>query len=155
MTDNFFSIVLSDGSSYKFKAVQMRPTLSQSKTFEKTLGGQLDVHYGNTWEILRYVLKIPQFTVEIGYAVYDDLRYIYSLHNPNAVPSARFKVIDHYGSEYPLCHFSGDLVFEPLTTIIEGECAWFFVPIDIMVDNYLEDSLSFYNSDMSMYIPLL
>lgn len=155
MTDNFFTIELSDGSSYKFKAIQMRPTLSHSKSFEKTLGGQLDVHYGHTWEILRYVLKVPHQTEDIGYGTYDDLRYIYSLYNPNATPSARFKIIDHYGDEYPLSHFSGDLSFEPMTTIIEGDCAWFIVPVDFMIDNFTQDSLSFFEPDLSMYIALL
>lgn len=155
MANDYLTITTSDGNTYKFRAIGFKPKYSPARTVEKTVNGMLDITHGNVYNSFQYVLRVPYVAPEVGDGTYANLVMLYSLNNPSGTPSSTFMLTDHWGANHSLCVFYGEMAPEPITTIIDGNYAWFIVPVEIVIDNIVFDSLSFFSAEESMYIPLI
>lgn len=154
MSTDYFTITTSDGNFYTFKAIGFKPKLTPARTVEKTANGMLDITHGNVYETWAYVIRVPYVAQEANQGTYANLKMLYSLNNPSASPSSTFQLTDHWGNVHPLCVFYGEMAPEPLTTVVDGNYAWFIVPVEIVIDNVIFDSPSFFDPDNSMYYVL-
>jgi len=136
MANNYCTITNSDASlSKRFKAVQMRPVFEKTFNSEKVSGGGLDITVGGVYKSWQLVFRVryehsDEYPEEYG--LYDDLVTMYGYNNPNGTPSNALTLVDWWGNTHSPCYLVGRMVPEPLTTIIDGECANFIIPIEII-----------------------
>lgn len=133
---NRYIRLISSGSSldFKFKAVQWKPIYQKAQQVERTIGGGIDVHTGAVQQTYRYILRVS-YDYQEGeedFGRYSDLIKFYALNNPNAVDSNLLTFFDHFGNEHQ-AWMTSDVSPDPITSIIDGECAWYMVPIEITV----------------------
>jgi len=128
---------MSSGSTmdWKFKTVQWKPVFQKAQSLEKTLGGGLDRGEGSIMQVNRYVVKVP-YDYQEGeedYGRYSDLIKLYALNNPrDAVDTNLLRFWDHFGNEH-MAWITGDVAPEPLTTIIDSNCSWYMIPMEITI----------------------
>lgn len=142
----YIQLVGSSGSpASKFKVVDggYRVTLAKAQTENETIGG-IDVAMGAIHETHEYMVKVREsrWTVvssgsyrkeEDDIGILSDLQYFYELNNPAGSPNTNVvTLIDHYGSSKSV-FFVGELAKTPVTIIIEGGEAMFYIPIRLRV----------------------
>jgi hypothetical protein len=133
VTRNYITLANSlNASPLRYEAIQFSPPLIRTDTIELTLGGKTDKQNGPIIKQRKYTLRVPIDTPSKGanYGTYSDLRTLFLLSNAMLSPSDVIILVDHFcatGSVY----FIGDAVPEPLTTILEGENAWYMVNITL------------------------
>jgi hypothetical protein len=141
MVTKYVTLKTSDESmSKRFKAIGYRPFVSKKNSIEFTDGGGIDLAAGAVFEGVRYVFRVPQDSEDILYGTLDDLKYLHSLNNPNATPSNRITLIDHYGESSECFFLNNDLDIDPLTTIISGYNSWFLVAVELIIIQAVEAS---------------
>lgn len=139
MADHIILTNSNTTETWKFKVVEggYNVTLSKAQTENMTIGG-IDVAMGTIHEIHEYIIKVRQTRWVIissgsyrqeadDIGVKDDLEYFYLLNDPNGTPSNVITLTDHLGVEKSV-YFVGDFPKVPLTTIIEGGGAIYFIP---------------------------
>jgi hypothetical protein len=137
MANNYIVLTNSEVTeSWKFKVIEGGYNVIKTKaqTVNETLGG-IDVAVGTIHEVHEYVIRlradrfIGDTQVEDSdYGVRTDLVYFYELNNPKGTPTNVITLTDHFGDDHQV-YFVGDLSVRPITTIIEGGAAIFFIPV--------------------------
>jgi hypothetical protein len=133
-------IVIADSiptRSKRFRVIQggWKPTLSKRQTVNETIDGGLDICLGSIFETVQYVFRLSETEADTNFGTKADLEYFYTLNNPTPVtgqPSNLLTIIDNY-EVTKHGYMLGNLVPEPLTTIISGIYAWFMTPIEIRI----------------------
>jgi hypothetical protein len=120
---------------YRFKAVAMRVVDRKAQSVRETLGGTLDTVFGKSFELYRLVLRVPYQTNETDMSDWEDLRALYALNNPNAAITPVLIFIDHFGTTHNTAYLVGELVSEPIATVIDGtdNAASYIVPVEIAI----------------------
>lgn len=133
-------IVIADSipiRSKRFRVIQGGFKHSQIKhqTINETIDGGLDICNGSVYERLQYVFRLRETEDDSRYGTKGDLEYFFSLVNPSPAeesPSNLLTLTDHFGNT-KYGYLVGDLVPEPVTTIITGNLAWYMVPVEIRI----------------------
>jgi hypothetical protein len=133
-------IVIADSiptRSKRFRVIQggWKEVLNKRQTINETIDGGLDICLGTIYKIEQYVFRLAETEANTDYGTKADLEYFFKLNNPVpsvGQPSNLLTIIDNY--ETTMHGFMvGNLVPDPLTTIISGEYAWFMTPIEIRI----------------------
>lgn len=127
-------IILQDSESTnikRFKATGMSLPLERTDNIRITLGGKFDKAAGTIIYRFRYVLRVPEESLDPAYGTYDELKWFYELNNPGGTPSDQITLTDHYGDVHTV-FFEGNMVPDPLTTQLDGPNAWMIVPISML-----------------------
>lgn len=124
------------GDGVKFKVVQggYKPGMSKQINVQRAINGYADVTLGGIYGHFQYTLKIrgqgvPGYT---DYGQLSELESFYELNTPSGSPGNIIELTDHFQQTHKVVMF-GDFVPEPATTIIEGNCAVYFVPVQFEV----------------------
>jgi hypothetical protein len=133
-------IVIADSiptRSKRFRVIQggWKPTLSKRQTINETIDGGLDICIGSIYEIVQYVFRLSETEADTNFGTKADLQYFYELNNPTPAtgqPCNLLTIIDNY-EVTKHGYMMGNLIPEPLTTIISGIYAWFMTPIEIRI----------------------
>lgn len=130
----YIELLDSTGSGSAFRVVQggWKPTQVKTGEVNKTAGGGIDHAVGDIYQIFQYVIWVRDTETETGYGDRAELERIYALNNPNGTPSNVITLKDHFNQEFD-CLMVGEMVPQPLTTIISGEYAWFYIPVTLHV----------------------
>jgi hypothetical protein len=133
-------IVIADSiptRSKRFRVIQggWKEILNKRQMINETIDGGLDICIGSIYKVEQYVFRLAETEANTDYGTKADLEYFFRLNNPvpqSGQPSNLLTIIDNY--ETTMHGFMvGNLVPEPLTTIIAGEYAWFMTPIEIRI----------------------
>lgn len=140
MATNKYIILSSSNASVhaRFKAIDMKVPEQRTDNMRYALDGTPDKASGPILRQFIYVLRVPEDHQDNDYGDIADLRALWRLTNPNAVPSDVIVLTDHYGNKYN-CYFTGSLEPTPLTTMLEGANAWHIVQIALQ---YISDNES-------------
>lgn len=144
-TQAYIQITASSGSpSWKFRVTDggYAQILDKAQSENETIGG-LDVAMGAIHETYELILKVRQGRWAVtssgsyreepdDYGVLSDLEELYRLNNPNSTPSNVLTLIDNFG-ETKSIYFLGQFKKVPVSTIIEGGMALFFMPVRFRV----------------------
>lgn len=128
-TTSYFTLSTSDASVTKrFKVIQSgyRKTITKVESVARTLSGQQDVSRGALYTMFEFMVKVRAEVEDSDYGTISDLETFFALNNPNATPSDKITLVDHYGDSFT-CIFSKDFTSEPLGVMIEGLDAYFIV----------------------------
>jgi len=97
-------IVLSDDhplyqTAKRFVVVQdsYRPVIEKAGSVTKTVNGKLDIAAGAVFQLRSMKIRARLVPQDTDYGTYDDLKYFFSLNNPNGSPSNILEMTDHYG----------------------------------------------------------
>ena len=100
----------------------------KAQSIENNIEGEPLITNGGIVLQFNYVIKLMYETDEAGFGTKDEMIYLYRLNNPNGSPSDVLTLIDHYGVSHKV-KFTEGLELVPLTTMIDGEDAYFYTPI--------------------------
>jgi hypothetical protein len=131
VTRNYITLADSTNATpLRYEATQFVPPLIRSDTLELTLGGKTDKQNGPVIKQHKYTLRVPIDTPSKGanYGTYSDLRTLFLLSNSGLTPSDVIILVDHFCATAS-AYFVGDAMPEPLTTVLEGENAWYMVNV--------------------------
>lgn len=113
----------------RFKAIALKPGKHRTDNIETTLGGGTDKAVGPIVSIWEYVLRIPLDDPAVAEeGKWSEFDTLWSLNNPNATPSDQITLTDHFGNSHTV-FFVGDQRPEPLTTMLEGDSAWYLIQV--------------------------
>ena len=131
-TNAYITLQDSSGSGGNFAVAfgGYTPVLIRNQDVQDTLDGGVDVSQGGIIEQHQYTVKTRHTEDRIGYGTLAELERSWRLNNPNGTPSDKITLIDHYGNSHTTI-FIGQFPKQPLTTIIEGSEAWFFIPVTL------------------------
>ena len=124
-------------AGHKFVVIQdsYKPTLTKASSQQRAMDGTLDQTDGSVTFSGQYVLRVTETPSSENtadhYGSQDDLEDYFILNNPKGTPSNLITLVDHYGNTHN-GFLIGDHSPQPLTTILEGEDAHFFVAIQFM-----------------------
>jgi hypothetical protein len=136
-TNKYIVLENSNGSLIKwFKAIDLKVPEPRTDSLRFAVDGTPDKASGPILRAFMYVLRVPEDDQGNDYGDMTDLRTLWRLTNPNAVPSDVITLTDHYGSKFD-CFFTGSLEPTPLTTMLEGSNAWHIVQINLQ---YIRDN---------------
>lgn len=126
----YVELLDSTGSGSAFRVVQggWKPIKNKTGEINRTAGGGIDYAVGDIYEIFELVIWCRDTEEEVGYGDRAELERVYALNDPNGTPSNVVTFIDHFGNSHS-CYMEGDQVPQPLTTIISGLYAWFYIPV--------------------------
>lgn len=124
----------SNGSGSAFRVVQggFKPIKDKTGEINKTAGGGIDYAIGDIYEMFEYIIWLRDTEDEGTYGDRAELERIYALNNPNGTPSNVITLKDHFENEHD-CYMVGQQVPQPLSTIISGLYAWFYIPVKLHV----------------------
>jgi len=130
-------IILQDSSgSGGYYAVVMggyTPTSQREQAVNRTVGGTLDISQGANYEVHRYLIRCRESEPRPSYGDFAELKRLWELNNPKATPSDRITFTDHFGvARY--AYFQGEFPWQAVTTILQGEDAWYFIPVTLMLE---------------------
>ena len=135
-TNKYIVLESSSGSLVKwFRAIDLKVPEQRTDNLRFALDGTPDKASGPILRQFIYVLRVPEDHQESDYGDMADLRTLWRLTNPNAVPSDVITLTDHYNSKFD-CFFTGSMEPTPLTTMLEGVNAWHIVQISLQ---YIRD----------------
>jgi len=116
----------------RFKAIAMRPTLRKMDSIDWTLGGRVDKAIGPVVQTFSYVLRVPQDDPSNGdEGNMADLITFFNYASSAVAPTDVITLTDHYGNTFSV-YFTGDLAQDPLTTMLEGDSAWYIIPVTFL-----------------------
>lgn len=119
---NYIILANSNNSlSKKFYVVAggYEPVINKKGTIEDTLNGHIDYSVGSIQEIQNLIIRVKHTSNEEGFGSVADLRALFSLNNPNGVPSNIITYTDHWGNTHSVYMF-GSFEQNLLTTTIDG-----------------------------------
>lgn len=128
-TNAYFTLTNSNSSlSKKFTVSQTgyQPGITKQQSEKITLDGTPDISMGSLVKRHVYTVKVRETESRSGYGTLANLETFYSYNNPIGTPTNKLTLIDHYGVSH-YCYMVGDYIPAPLSTVIEGGDAWFFV----------------------------
>ena len=131
MAVNYIRLVTSDGTTLdrRFKAIAMKPGKRRMDSIETTLEGGTDKANGPIFKIWEYVLRIPLENPSVEEeGNWAEFEQFYDYNDPNATPSDQITLYDHFEVDHTV-FLVGDLRPEPLTTMLEGDSAWYLVQV--------------------------
>ena len=135
-TNKYIVLATQDNSlSKRFRIIEggYAKNLTKSGSMERTITGKLDVKAGSILRVFPYIIKVRHTETDSNYGTAAELEALFLLNNPaSATTPPLLKYTDHYGTTSDAYLF-GDMSFNPLTTIIEGIYAWFFVQVQIVI----------------------
>jgi hypothetical protein len=135
-------ISLKDSVNYKNKKFRVMfegylKSLSKNTQVNIGINGGLDVSMGAIYQERRMQIRLRHTEPSSDYGGLSDLEYFYLLNDPNPTTGSPSNVItftDHYNNVANVI-LSGKLDINTLTTVLEGNYAWFIAPITLL---YLE-----------------
>jgi hypothetical protein len=138
MATNKYIVLENSNSSLsaRFKAIDLKVPEQRTDNLRYALDGTPDKASGPILRQFIYVLRVPEDDQGNEYGDMADLRTLWRLTNPSAVPSDVITLTDHYGEKYD-CFFTGSMEPTPLTTMLEGSNAWHIVQISLQ---YIRDN---------------
>lgn len=130
MADHIQIYTPDESTSYKFAAIAGQWTRTRDKmTAEaRTLGGGLDIAQGSVYQRDVMVVKVRETETEVGYGDKSDLE---TLYNYSRIGNNILRIVDHYGVTY-YGIMSGRMGIRSITTTIEGDQAWYHIPIELI-----------------------
>lgn len=120
-----YAVIMSEPGMTKVK--------SKSTSREKTVGGGLDVGMGGVFDVFMYMVRVREDETDPLYGDLQSLEDLFALNNPNGDPSNGLLLTDHYGNNH-VVYMLDDMSIKPLTVVIEGEHAYFYIPIVLTKD---------------------
>ena len=138
-TNKYIILSSSNGSVHeRFKAIDIKVPEQRTDSMRYAVDGTPDKAAGPILRQFVYVLRVPEDEQGNDYGCMADLKTLWRLTNPNAVPSDVIILTDHYGEKFN-CFFTGSMEPTPLTTMLEGPNAWMIVQISLQ---YISDNES-------------
>jgi hypothetical protein len=134
-TNNYTAGPPETGLRKQFQAVAMRHFDHKAQHITETAGGGLDATFGGIYTTLKYALRCYndlESPLGLTWGTRQDVLYFYSLNNPNGTPGSALRLQDHY-EEWHDVLFVGDVVPEPLTTIVVGQYALYVIPVEFRI----------------------
>lgn len=140
MATNSYVTLTTTGSSpisKRFYAIMTGYMESRQKTqnIEINIGGKPLITNGGVLRTWGYSFKVSN---DVGngmstgsYGNLADIDYMYGLNNPNGNPSDVFTLIDHYNVSHSV-KFIDNLDVTVLTTVLDGDDSYFYVPVKLM-----------------------
>ena len=130
----YIELTASTGSGAYFRVVHGGWKQVSDKTGEinKTAGGSFDHAVGDIYTVFQYTIFVRDDEPESGYGDRAELERLFALNDPNASPSNVISLSDHFSQEYDVL-MAGQMVPQALTTVISGQYAWFYIPINLYV----------------------
>lgn len=130
---------LKDSVNYKNKRFRVmfeghNITLDKSQAISKGINGGFDVSMGAIFKQKMFNIRVRHTEPDTNYGSLSDLEYFYKLNDPNPTSGSGSNVItytDHYGNVADV-FLVGKLQIQTLTTILEGNYAWFVVPLTLL-----------------------
>ena len=119
---------------FRFQLEQFSNIKRKSSSMVDTIGGSVDIAQGNTRTIVQGVIIVRHTEVDSQYGTLADLEYFHALNNPNPTsgsPSNIITYVDHSGVTKSI-YFIGDLGENPMTPMVDGNQAWFQVPVQFV-----------------------
>lgn len=135
-TNKYISLKSSDDQfDFQFMVVEggYHPIKEKKQSMDTTLDSDVDIAQGGIYTRHEYTLRVRE--EEAGgsnFGTLSDLDTLWSLSNPNATPSDRLTLTDHFGNTFTVV-MMGDYSPEPFTTVLEGLYAWYYVKIILQV----------------------
>ena len=128
----YVELLDSTGCGSAFRIVQggWKPIKNKTGEINRTAGGGIDYAVGDIYEIFDMVVWCRDTEDVAGYGDRAELERIYALNNPNGSPSNVITFVDHFSTSHD-CYMVGDEIPQPLTTMISGLYAWFYIPIKL------------------------
>lgn len=116
-------------------------TIERSQSIEKAISGKLDVTEGGLITSQEYTIRLRhRESPDSLYGTRADLENLFRLNNPNGTPSNLVRFSDHYHdyaaydpTTYADAILTNSLRIEPLTTIIDGDYAWFVINLSLVL----------------------
>jgi len=112
--------------------------LDKAQSIERTIDGDLDISVGSVKEKFSFTVRVRYEEPADGDPYLDDwgtladLKYFYSLNNPNGSPSNEITFTDHYETQKTVI-MAGDFNSQAQGIMIDGITAWFLVNCTFMV----------------------
>jgi hypothetical protein len=138
---NYFTLASSDNSKrkrFRVMANGYSHILDKKQSIDTTIDGQVDVSSGSVQQRYVFVVRARYEEPSDGdiytddWGTIDDLRWFYSLNQPNAVPNNRILFTNHYGWSETVI-MAGDFNSQVQGIMIDGQTAWFVVNCIFMV----------------------
>lgn len=125
----YFTLKTSDGTLEKhFRTIAggWAHTLEKAQSINKTIDGNLDVSVGSIQEKYDFQVRVREAETMSGYGDEADLKYFYSLNNPNGTPTNVITFTDQLGNSMP-CVMLGNYSHQLQGALAEGEHSWSIV----------------------------
>lgn len=106
--------------------------IRKAQSVNETIEGGLDVGMGGTYTTIKYMIRTRETEPDVNYGDLADLKAMFKLTNPAGTPSNVLKLTDHYGNAHNV-YMLGAFEYQPLTVILEGQNAWFIIPVTLQV----------------------
>jgi hypothetical protein len=123
------------GHKYPVIMEGYKPTLTKNESVDRAVDGTLDMTIGSITFTTQLVLRCRETATTdeatANYGTLGDLETYYKLNDPGGSPTNVITLVDHFGTAHT-GFLVGDYAPQPLTTIISGEDASFFVAIQFM-----------------------
>ena len=131
--NSYITLTNSDSSLTRdFRVIGYSPELQKTGTQRLTVTGKLDNQSGPILRRWRLVVKVYH-TDPVGgsWGTLGDLRTLFELNDPGATPSNVITLTDFDTNTYTV-YLVGRFSEKPKTQYLEGESAWFEVPIEMI-----------------------
>ena len=132
---DYFSLTTSDSMvTKKFKVIfgNYANILEKAQSIDKTIDGKLDISVGSIHERYAVTVRVRHTELDIDFGNEADLRYFFSLNNPNGTPSNHINMVDHYGNGKTVV-MMGDYNAQVQGIMIIGIDAWYVINCMFMV----------------------
>ncbi len=142
-----------ESNSYKFGAIagQWSRIFDKAITIARTIGGGLDIAMGSVYQTDQMVIKVRADEDRAGYGTRQNLEDLYKYNRPGANV---LRVTDHYGNTL-YTKFTGRFNQRSITTTIEGDQAWYHIPIELTIlPDYFRKLMALAPDDIVALIPL-
>lgn len=132
MANDYITLSNSNASLTKrFKATALKTPWRRTDQVTIALDGTPDKAAGIILYPRQYVLRVPYVSADSNYGTLADLKTLFELNDPNATPSDVITLTDHFGVSIDVI-FVGEADPQPVSTIIDGNSAFYMVPISLM-----------------------
>jgi len=105
--------------------------LVKAEKLDRTIGGGIDHSVGANYQEWNPIIKVRHTEEDTSYGTVDDLRYFYTLNNPNGTPSNNITLYDHHNMNYTV-HLVGPFKKQLLGAMTEGIYAWSIISLKMV-----------------------
>lgn len=132
MANDYITLSNSNSSlTKKFKATALKTPWRRTDQVTIALDGTPDKAAGTILYPRQYILRVPYVSTDANYGTLANLKTFFELNNPNATPSDVITLTDHFGTSVNVI-FVGEADPQPVSTIIDGDSAFYMVPVSFM-----------------------
>lgn len=133
MANSYITLANSTGTlSKRFNVILggYKVTYHKTGSERETIDGSLDVCQGGVRRDIQYVLRVSEAVADSNYGTLANLQTLFNLNNPQATPTNKITLTDHYGNTI-YCYLTRNLELTPQTTILTGNTSLFLIPVTL------------------------